>query len=53
MNVYEVTTSRSPYGKCFECATIRTENGFEHIKDRNEFKGYVKAMKINSGSMKI
>ena len=59
MNVYEVTTSRSPYGNVFEGASIRkpqkTGKGveFETITSREEFKGYIKAMKMNSGAMKV
>ena len=59
MNVYEVTTSRSPYGNVFESATIRKPQKagkdveFETITSREEFKGYIKAMKMNSGAMKV
>ena len=59
MNVYEVTTSRSPYGTVFEGAAIRKPQKagkdveFEIITSREEFKGYIKAMKMNSGTMKV
>lgn len=59
MNVYEVITSRSPHGNAFEGAVIRKPQKagkdveFETITSLEEFKGYIKGMKMNSGALKI
>lgn len=54
MNVYEITTSKTPYGKEFVSAAVGKPNGgFTTITNAQEFKGYIKAMKTNSGLMKV